>query len=372
MNYINKPLLKGLTAICMLLFMAGCAKDHEASSDPTANRPDTVLHFFNPIKQSVNNPYLYKKDSKYYFLKSGGNYISLTALTKVEFLGSADSKTIFSYDPKGGTNIPLYNITSPEIYFLDGKWYIYFSADVDGSPGQKRNYVIENSAANPLEGTWSYKAKLADPSNDVMATDGTVMQYNNQIYFLWSGWATATQPGSTIKQGLYISKMSGPTALSGNRVQLTDPSLDYEKFASTVNGATVNQFLNQNPEVIRNSAGRPFVTFTAGSCSSDNVGLGLLSLRPGGDPMVAADWTKSTTAVFTGNGVDTFGPGFNGFFKSNNDTEDWIIYDVNKFPGSGCGSSRAAFIQKINWKPDGSPDFGVAISPSTRLLRPAR
>ncbi|MCX2574124.1 glycoside hydrolase family 43 protein [Pedobacter sandarakinus] len=372
MSHIKKPHFNGLMVICVLLFAAGCAKDHQTSTDPTANRPDTVLRFSNPIKQSVNNPYLYKKDSKYYFMKSGGNYISLSVLTKVEYLGSADSKTIFAYDPKAGSNTPLYNITSPEIYFLNDRWYIYFGADSDGSLGQKRIYVIENTNANPLEGSWTLKGKLADPTSDFMATDGTILQYNNQLYFIWSGWATATMPVNTIKQGLYISRMASPTALTGARVQISDPTLDYEKYATTNNGTVSTQFLNQNPEVIKNSTGRPFLTFTAGSCANDNVGLGLLTLRTGGDPMVASDWTKSTNAVFTGNGVDSFGPGFNGFFKSGNDAEDWIIYDTNQFPGSGCGSSRSAVIQKIGWKADGTPDLGVAVSTTTKLARPTR
>lgn len=51
-----------------------------------------------------------------------------------------------------------------------------------------------------------------------------------------------------------------------------------------------------------------------------------------------------------------YGTGHNGFFKSPDGTEDWIIYHARNAPGGG---GRNARIQKFTWNTDGSPDFGI-------------
>lgn len=60
-----------------------------------------------------------------------------------------------------------------------------------------------------------------------------------------------------------------------------------------------------------------FLTYSASSCWTDSYCLGLLTLRPGGDPLNVADWTKSPNPVFT-TAADSsaYAPGHNGFFIS--------------------------------------------------------
>ena len=56
-----------------------------------------------------------------------------------------------------------------------------------------------------------------------------------------------------------------------------------------------------------------------------------------------------------------FGPGHNGFFKSPDGTEDWIVYHANDTRIDGCDMGRSTRAQKLTWNADGTPNFGVPV-----------
>jgi GH43 family beta-xylosidase len=98
----------------------------------------------------------------------------------------------------------------------------------------------------------------------------------------------------------------------------------------------------------------------------------LLTLKDGGDPMNASHWTKSPTPIFTKkpeNGA--YGPGHNGFFKSRDGKEDWIIYHANNIAGQECSNARNPRIQKFSWNADGTPAFSEPVKINTKLRKPS-
>lgn len=130
--------------------------------------------------------------------------------------------------------------------------------------------------------------------------------------------------------------------------------------------------VNEGPEALISPTGNLFVTYSAAGCWTDNYSLGLLSLAENGDPLNATHWTKSPTAVFVKNPAGgAFGPGHNGFFKSLDETEDWIIYHANNQTNQGCGSKRNPRIQKFTWNANGTPNFGAPVPISTPIAKPS-
>ena len=91
-------------------------------------------------------------------------------------LKTAEQKTIFT--PPQGTAYSK-EIWAPEIHFINGKWYAYFAAD-DGNNNNHRMYVLENTSADPMQGEWIFKGKVADPS-DKWAIDGDVFIHRQTI-----------------------------------------------------------------------------------------------------------------------------------------------------------------------------------------------
>ncbi|RZK27589.1 MAG: glycosyl hydrolase family 43, partial [Hymenobacter sp.] len=127
--------------------------------------------------------------------------------------------------------------------------------------------------------------------------------------------------------------------------------------------------VNEGPEIIQHG-GSTFLLYSASHCGTDYYGLGQLRMSSAADPLVASSWTKSPTPVFV-QSAHAYGPGHNGFFKSKDGREDWLIYHANSQPGQGCGDLRNPRMQKFTWNADGSPNFGQPVPINVALPRPA-
>jgi GH43 family beta-xylosidase len=327
----------------------------EKKSNGGGPQPVPANTFTNPVLSSGPDPWMVKQGTTYYYTHTLGNRIALWKTTKPSELRSATPQTIWTA-PSTGQNSQ--NVWAPEIHFINNKWYAYYAAD-DGNIDNHRMFVLENSSADPLTGTWVSKGKINDPS-DKWAIDATVFDYNNQLYLLWSGW----EGNTNVRQDIYIAKMSDPWTIQGNRVMISTPTFDWEKIG--------DPDVNEGPQIIKNAAGKVFLVYSASGCWTDDYSLGLLTLKTGGDPMNAADWTKTPTPVFTKNpSSSAYGPGHNSFFKSPDGTEDWILYHANPATGQQCGNSRSPRMQKFTWNADGTPAFGSPASINTPITKPS-
>lgn len=342
--------------ILLFLLFIDCHKGQDVPSVTPFNPPPDSTTFANPLLSSGPDPWVVRKDSLYYFTHTFGNKIAVYITTKMSELDKAPLTTIWT--PPANTAYSK-NIWAPELHYLRGKWYVYFAAD-DGQNKNHRLYVLENTATDPLSGNWNFKGKISDAS-DKWAIDGTVLEYHHQLYFIWSGW----QGNANVAQDIYIAKMKNPWTIEGNRVMISSPTYSWEK-------AGAPPAVNEGPEVLKNSKGHIFLTFSASGCWTEGYSLGLLTLKENGDPMNPADWTKTPTPVFTSkpeNGA--YAPGHNGFFKSKDGTEDWILYHANTKAGQGCGNSRNPRMQPFTWNADGTPNFGEPVKINMPVKKPS-
>lgn len=341
-------------AVVFCILSIGCGK---ASNDSVAQPPPKVdTTFTNPLLQSGPDPWVVQKDTFYYYTQTFGDHIAIYKTNEMSALKNATPVTIWSPPSSGPYS---HDIWAPEIHFLQNKWYVYFAAD-DGSNETHRLYVLENSTADPTFGTWTFKGKISDTTNK-WAIDASEFDYNGQSYLLWSGWSGDVN----ISQNIYIAKLSNPWTIEGNRVMISAPTYDWEKVGAPPT-------INEGPEALINPNGKLFITFSASGCWTDDYKLGLLSLKDGGDPLNAADWIKSPSPVFVSKPVNgAYGPGHNGFFKSRDGKENWIIYHANSFAGQGCGDERNPRMQKFTWNADGTPAFGEPVKINTAIKKPS-
>jgi GH43 family beta-xylosidase len=339
-----------------LLLTGGAGCEDKPDARPGGNNPpgQEETTFTNPLLPSGPDPWVLQKDQVYYYTHTLGNRIGLTKTAAMSQLRNYPLTTLWTPPATGPY---ARNIWAPELHYLAGKWYIYFAADDDRDINH-RMYVLENAAADPLTGTWELKGKIA-AATDKWAIDGTVLELDGQMYFIWSGWRGENDPGI---QQLYIARMSNPWTLAGDRVLLSEPAFPWER----------NGQVNEAPQVLKNAAGQVLVIYSASGCWTDDYVLGMLTLKTGGDPLKPADWTKSAQPVFRQkpeNGA--FGPGHCSFFRSPDGREDWIIYHANSAPSQGCGDTRNPRIQKFTWAPNGRPDFGDPVNIYLKSQRPS-
>lgn len=309
--------------------------------------------FTNPVLTGGPDPWVVQKNGTYYYTYTQGSKLVILETKNMSELASAKRYEVWT--PPTGTAYSK-NVWAPELHYINGKWYFYFAAD-DGSNANHRMYVVENTSLTPVEGTWEFKGKVADATNQ-WAIDGTILNYNGQLYMLWSGGNAGAAP-----QNIYIAKMSDPWTISGDKVMISTPTYDWEKKGNAI---------NEGPETLINSQGRVFVTYSGSGYWVDGYCLGMLSLKENGDPMNAADWTKNPAPVFSMKAASgAYGTGHNGFFKSPDGTENWLIYHARNLPNGGDNNGRNPRIQQFTWNADGTPNFGEPVPINQPLKRPA-
>lgn len=309
--------------------------------------------FTNPIMPGGADPWVLQKNGTYYYTYTQGSKLVILETKNLSELASSRRHEVWT--PPAGQPYSK-NLWAPEVHEIDGKWYFYFAAD-DGTNANHRMYVAENSSATPVEGSWVLKGKVSDPSNQ-WAIDGTVLRHNGQLYMLWSGSDAGAAP-----QHIYIAKMSNPWTISSERMIISSPTFSWEKGGSAI---------NEGPQVLINPQGRVFVVYSGSGYWVDGYCLGQLSLKENGDPMNPSDWTKKSEPVFSMRKESSaYGTGHNGFFKSPDGKEDWIIYHARTLAGGGENNGRNPRIQRFTWNADGSPNFGVPANIAIPQTRPS-
>ncbi|UOQ76007.1 glycoside hydrolase family 43 protein [Hymenobacter sp. 5516J-16] len=343
-------------ASLLLVGTLACSKSSPSiTPTPTPPTAPTTTTFTNPLLSVGPDPWVVRRGDVYYYMSTTGGNLVIRKTAKMSELGSAVSTVVWTPQQAGINQIEIW---APELHFLNGKWYIYYSANPLCCDGH-RIFVLENSSADPTTGTWVDKGRIAVPGQDLWAIDGTVLEQNGKRYLLWSGHEVARAQ----TQRIYIAEMSNPWTLVGSRVELSKPEFSWEQLG--------DPDVNEGPEILKRGD-KTFVVYSASHCSTDDYALGLLTASATADPLKLSSWTKTPTPVFVKNPAGrAFGPGHNGFFQSKDGTEDWIIYHANPQAGQGCGDNRSPRMQKFTWKADGTPDFGTPVALGTALPKPA-
>ena len=307
--------------------------------------------FANPVAVRGADPWVIRFQTNYFLCQSASfnNAVQVNRAARLEDIGQ-DHWSIVWKAPKETAYSK--QIWAPELRRLRGKWYIYVAAD-DGDNADHRMYVLEGNSEDP-QGTFSLRGKIAAPT-DRWAIDGTVLEMpDGKLYFIWSGW----EGTNDVAQNLYIAPMSNPWTISGERVCLSRPELDWEKRDQPP--------INEGPETLWHN-GKLFIIYSASGAWGDDYCLGQLQWN-GGDVLNPRSWTKKPTPVFSSTKT-VFGPGHCSFVKSPDGKEDWIVYHAHVRQGSGW--SRDIRIQPFTWNTDGSPNFGQPVVPHTPLPVPS-
>jgi GH43 family beta-xylosidase len=316
--------------------------------------------FTNPLLQSGPDPWVIWWKGFYYYSDSSSKNLTLRKTADITDLRNAEKKEVWVPEPGNPWSNDLW---APELHRWGDKWYIYFAADA-GENASHRLYVVENDNDDPIEGTWTFKGKIRD-SSDKWAIDPTTFELNGEHYLLWSGW----EGNNDGEQDLFIAHLSNPWTIDSPRTLISKPTYPWEEHGD-LPGRHVN--VNEGPEFISHG-NKMFIVFSASGCWTDFYTLGVLEANLDANPLEAKSWTKIDHPLLsTDPSSRAFGPGHNGFFKSPNGQEDWIIYHANPEAGDGCDNFRSPRIQRFTWNPDGTPNFGRPAPLGQPLEKPAR
>ncbi|UNK80101.1 glycoside hydrolase family 43 protein [Sphingopyxis granuli] len=327
-----------LSAVGAALLMAFAAIG--APGIPDAAARDATFH--NPLLDGGGqDPSILPWEGHYYLVQTRRGVMRVFKSPTLTGLRSAKGVEVWRSFKNGSD---LNDLWAPEIVALDGKFYIYVAAARNGVHESRRMHVLE--AESPT-GPYRFKGKIADVS-DRWAIDGSVVEHAGERYFVWSGWVGDVPDTG---QNLYIARMSNPWTITGPRHLLSAPTAAWERIG--------REPINEGPQPLYRD-GRLMIVFSASHSMTDDYCLGLLTYKGSGALTDRASWTKSDGCVFSKNVAGgVYGPGHNVLVPTIDGREIWNVYHAVSTPGCGW-SCRTIRMQKVDWRPDGTPDFGRA------------
>ncbi|MGW0987008.1 glycoside hydrolase family 43 protein [Streptomyces sp. NPDC002486] len=354
----RRGLLKGAAAAGALA--AGTALPGVAQAAPAAEtaagtpgRRPKHAPFVNPLVRNRADPHIDRHtDGFYYFTATAPEYdrIILRRSRTLNGLGTADESVIWRAHPTGPMGA---HIWAPELHRIGGKWYIYFASAPAEDVWAIRIWVLENAHPNPFQGTWVERGQVKT-AWETFSLDATTFSHRGKRYLAWA----QHEPGLDNNTGIFLSEMANPWTLKGPQVRLSTPEYDWECIGFKV---------NEGPYVLKRN-GRLFMTYSA-SATDFNYCMGLLTADADSHLLDPLSWTKSPTPVFTSNDTTKqYGPGHNCFTVAEDGRTDVLVYHARQYKeinGDPLNDpNRHTRIQKLGWKPDGTPDFGIPVADS--------
>ncbi len=353
------PVLGRRTVLGMMAGTAAATLTGATAGTAHAAAPASpAVTYTNTLAEQRADPHILKHtDGFYYFTATVPAYdrIVLRRATTIQGLASAAETTIWTQHSSGEMGA---HIWAPEIHSIDGRWYIYFAAGATDDVWRIRPYVLECAAADPLTGTWTERGRIALPL-DTFSLDATTFVVNGARYLCWAQNDPAVGSGTN----LYLARMSNPWTITGTPVRISTPTAAWE---------TVGHRVNEGPAVIQRG-GKVFLTFSA-SATDANYCMGLLTASASADLLNPLSWAKTPTPVFASNAATgQYGPGHNQFTVSEDGKSDILVYhdrgyrDITGDPLND--PNRRTRVQKIYWKADGTPDFGIPVADGLTPVR---
>ncbi len=324
----------------------------------TTSIPPQSGIFTNPIVIGAD-PWFFQHDGNYVWSRKGPNESIVVGVTR-DFTKPGEHRIVWRAPASGPCSREIW---APEIHRIGERWYIYFAAS-DGRNENHRMWVLESAADDPFS-DYTVRGPIYTgdhPETGVTnrwAIDASLFSLRGERYMVWSGWRDERDI-----QWLYIARMKDPFTLATRRVELCNND-DY--LWERVDEKLTGRGLHEGPQILRRS-NRVFLIYSCSGSWQASYKLGLLELKPDGDPLNPSHWTKHPKPVFAST-PETFGVGHNCFVKSPDGMEDWILYHSKLDRTEGW--RRVIHAQPFRWTDDGFPDFGEPVARGIPLPLPS-
>ncbi|KAL8403761.1 hypothetical protein RB594_008858 [Gaeumannomyces avenae] len=354
--YSFKDVLRGASmAAVALLATLGQAQD--AGSQLSIRSPP--VNYTNVLVPQRADPHIVKHtDGNYYFTATVPEYDKVIVRQATTIQGLATAREVVVFDrakSKAGVGF----VWAPELHLIDGKWHIYFALGRQ-APFDIRMFVIAADGPNPATATWSEKGFITTDF-DTFSLDATTFAVGGTRYLCWAQADPRFENGAGTS--LFLAPMIDAVTIQKPAIVISRPDQPFERIGFLVNeGAYVME---------RN--GKLFLTYSA-SATDFNYAMGLLTADVKANLMDPKSWVKNKGPIFkTNDATKGFGPGHSAFTVSEDGKSDVLVYHARNFKdikGDPLNDpNRATRVQKLYWRQNGTPDFGVPVAEGPHPMR---
>ena len=356
---IIETFLMKVLRICTLLLLS--LVFHSCKSGGTTDNGST---FCNPVWKGTSNTSMFYHDGLYYHVHNRSGWLYIRA--------AADPADIGEADDIGAINLlgdyGLEHLWHPQIIRIDGKWFIYTTAD-DGNTDNHKMYVAECTGDDPLKYPFRIVNKIVTDKDDNWAMHGNVFEHKGSLYMIWSGWKSRRAFAET--QCIYIARMSDPYTIEGERVMISEPEYDWEKQWINEEGISMTRypvFVNEAPFFFCNDdTDKAYIYYSASANWTPFCAVGQLSADKDSDLLDPASWKKDAEPVFKkSEDAKIYGPWF-PYIITSPDGKDYFLVYLNLKKEINA-ATRWLNIQKIEIK-DGVPVLGEPIADGEKVRR---
>ena len=297
--------MKSILFILTCTIIACCCNcQMKSQQDTVLSGIDSANSYTNPLLQRGTEPWVIYHDSFYYYTQSTENEISLWKTSDLTQLRTAMHKII--YNPKG--QVGHAHIWAPELHFIQGKWFLYYTAD-DGNTDNHQLYVAVNDSTDPMKGN--------------------------------------------------------PWTLSSDRILISIPTYEWERQWICPDGSQSAYpiYVNENPQAFITPT-KVNIYYSASGLWTPYYCIGKLEADINSDLLDPHSWKKYSEPVFMHNAKDSiFSPGGSVFFYSPKRSNWYMIYHARNKPNDAPGEidSRSPRLQPIQQSPNGDLILGKPI-----------
>lgn len=323
------------------------------------NKTNYITTEYNrPFIAQRADPYIYRHtDGTCYFTASVPEYdrVVLRSADTLAGLRDAREKTLWTKHERGEQSM---HVWAPEIHFIEGEWYIYYSAGDIADEWEIRPYVLKCLGDDPMRDEWAEMGMIRAASDDPFSfhsfsLDATIFKQKDDYYYIW---AEKTGVGKQISN-LYIARMESPVKLATPQVLLTTPDYDWER---------IGFWVNEGPDILEHGD-KLFLTFSASETGIDYC-IGMLYADRDADILDPRSWRKLRYPVLKSDvekGI--YGPGHNCFVKADDGVTDLCIYHARQYDevyGNPLyDPNRHTMIMRIAYDENGFPVFAYEKNP---------
>ncbi len=351
----------------ILLIGVSCQHKKATTEKETVAAGNT---YTNPLLERGAEPWAIFHEGKYYYTQGSENKVILWETDDITDLSHATQKDVWiPTDPSNS-----YHLWAPEIHRINNKWYIYFAAD-DGNMDNHQIYVVENEAANPMEGTFVMKGRIQTDKDNNWAIHASTFEHDGQRYMIWCGWQKRRIDSET--QCIYIATMKNPWTLSSDRILISKPEYEWECQWVNPDGSKTAYpiHVNEAPQYFESkNKDKACIFYSASGSWTPYYCVGLLTADAKANLLNPASWKKSPVPVLQQDPENNvYGPGGISFTPSPDGKEWYMLYHARQIPNDapGASDSRSPRLQKIDWDKDGMPVLGTPQKEEEPMARPS-